>query len=316
MSIVMSMNRSAFGNMSTDVSRRTGDAKSTGTSRNMGTLYGNADEEGYYPFFQQGLLNENFILSPRLDGQGPMLDGSSGASTPRRSRRGQTTTTAMSEPPSPSPSSDTPESPNQMQVPKVSVTSADAGSQGAVQHAITQIQIQLAKFEERIQYIEHYVYSCYSAASANAVAVQPVMRASGRSSLRTRDLDTLLLPHFIQSPNSDTNKVNRILREIESSFPSIERRRLGSEVRKWYRKKRDENGQKIFAACEELIKPQIESGIDPEQLKTAALDPSAALYQDLKRHSDLPFVVQAQLHDFLTDKVGAYFRRRIEGKKN
>ena len=310
MSTVLSMSRSAF--------RRTGDSNSVGTCRSMGTLYG-INEEGFYPFFQEGLFNENFILSPRLDGQGPMLDSSSGVSTPRHSRRGQTTsTTAISVPQSPSSDIQEPRmmSPNQLQVPSVSITTAGHGSQATVPNAITQIQHQLARFEERMQFIEHYMYSCYNAAATNAVAVQPVMRASGRSSLRTRDLDNLLMPHFVQSPNSDTNKVNRILREIESSFPSIERRRLGSEVRKWYRKKRDENGQKIFAACEELIKPQIESGMNPEELKTAALDPSSALYQDLKKHTDLPFVVQAQLHDFLADKVGAYFRRRVEGKRN
>lgn len=97
---------------------------------------------------------------------------------------------------------------------------------------------------------------------------------------------------------------------IEADFSNVSRRDIISVIRKWFRKKRDENGQKVFNACISIIQPLVNSGTSIEIVKESIAN-DEAFYQRLLAESNLDIAEPVSARNFLMQKVDAYISRRI-----
>lgn len=93
-------------------------------------------------------------------------------------------------------------------------------------------------------------------------------------------------------------------------YPSAGMRNLLGAIRKWYRKKRDENGQKVFHACTDIIKPMIEAGRGMEEVM-GMLQGDPAFRGSMMRAAGLDIENERNAYMFLESKVEAYFKRRV-----
>lgn len=97
-------------------------------------------------------------------------------------------------------------------------------------------------------------------------------------------------------------------------YPSAGNRAILAAIRKWYRKKRDENGQKVFHACTDFIKPMIDSGTETAEVNRR-LEEDLAFRQAMLRAASLDIEDEDNAFLFLQTKVEAYFKRRVSQDK-
>lgn len=97
-------------------------------------------------------------------------------------------------------------------------------------------------------------------------------------------------------------------------YPSSGNRAILAAIRKWYRKKRDENGQKVFHACSDLIKPMIDSGMETAVIHRM-LSEDKAFRESMLCAASLDIEDEDNASMFLQSKIEAYFKRRVSQDK-
>lgn len=125
-----------------------------------------------------------------------------------------------------------------------------------------------------------------------------------------RDLDSVCHQEFARSPNPSNVDLNRLASIIEPNYPHASRKEILSIIRKWFRKKRDEDGQKVFNACNLILQPMILDGTSVEDIKEM-LQTDDGLRRRLLDSANLCIADEEQAGIFLDQKVSAYFSRRV-----
>jgi hypothetical protein len=115
---------------------------------------------------------------------------------------------------------------------------------------------------------------------------------------------------FALHPNPANVDLNRMASQIEPNHPQASRKEILSVIRKWFRKKRDEDGQKVFNACNIILQPMIQEGATVEDIKER-LQTDDALRRRLLECANLCIADEEQAGLFLDQKVNAYFSRRV-----
>lgn len=140
-------------------------------------------------------------------------------------------------------------------------------------------------------------------------------RANKQELVRNRDL----LPHcsdfFAAHFNPSTTEFNKFSRSLEAHFPVFERKTIASSVRRWFRKRRDELGQKVFLAAEEQLYAKFTAGANLKTI-TAEVKSRGELFQNLMSSSELLSVFRDPnvAASFLMKKISSFYDRRILGK--
>lgn len=79
------------------------------------------------------------------------------------------------------------------------------------------------------------------------------------SAEQRRALDHYCLPLLRKRITPTTSELNTIISRLESTYPTMERRRLLSKVREWFRKRREYMSSKVFTLCERLFPHSIDT---------------------------------------------------------
>lgn len=123
-------------------------------------------------------------------------------------------------------------------------------------------------------------------------------------------LDKLCLPVLEKCYEPDKTQLMDLVDELEKHhFYHIDRRVLMSAVRRWFRKRREEMGARIFVLCKgsDLIRVE-QSGIRDflRGLKT-----DIELLDKIRTRVALDVKDETQGREFVQEKIDSYFRRRI-----
>lgn len=125
-----------------------------------------------------------------------------------------------------------------------------------------------------------------------------------------RDLDSVCHQEFALQPNPSNVDLNRMASLIEPNYPHASRKEILSIIRKWFRKKRDEDGQKVFNACNLILQPLIQEGESVDDIKDR-VQTDNGLRRRLLESANLCIADEVQAGAFLDQKVSAYFSRRV-----
>lgn len=131
----------------------------------------------------------------------------------------------------------------------------------------------------------------------------------------SRTLDSLCMPLFVKCPSPN----NTALAELASMYIASEgaetpdRKAAMSMIRKWFRKRRDENGQKVFAACQSVLMPMLESGT---MLSDVEYDvhTKGPLFQEIRKMAEVEIMDPAAKDEFLREKIDSFLERRVSKK--
>lgn len=140
-------------------------------------------------------------------------------------------------------------------------------------------------------------------------------RKSDCEAIRNRDLDPICLPLFRQKPNPSNTDFIQLCRVLERSNPKLERKRVLSALRRWFRKKRDENGQKVFSACTSILLPRIEAGISIDDLRDS-LAQNSQLFNAISEQALLEISDPNSASVFLREKIESFLSRRVERRRS
>jgi len=183
-------------------------------------------------------------------------------------------------------------------------------------NAVNQLRIDIHQLNYRLTNMERTVYHQLQSQMPQAMppGLQVMPPAAAPSAEyrepKMRDLDGVCLPNFAIQPQPSVVELNRMARTLLQRFPSYGQRNLVASIRKWYRKKRDENGQKVFTACISQLQPLIDGGAGIEEVRMG-LTEDGAFRAALLAEANLDIEDAENASLFLTQKVEAYFNRRV-----
>lgn len=123
-------------------------------------------------------------------------------------------------------------------------------------------------------------------------------------------LDKLCLPVLEKCYEPDKTQLMDLVDELEKHhFYHIDRRVLMSAVRRWFRKRREEMGARIFVLCKgsDLIR------VDQSQIREflRGLKANTELLDKVRTRVALDVKDETQGREFVQEKIDSYFRRRI-----
>lgn len=230
----------------------------------------------------------------------------------------------ISEMPSP------PRSEEAVKVPMAMPTAMPQDLQGLGQEQLTPLIHHLAS---RVYYLEQMLAAFMSSSSSSAAYMpssSPSMQPSSLPSplpispptLKCRQQDPSLPsmnqmsivcePVFAKDPHPSNQTLLQIAHQFMQMLGSDDRRGMVGHVRKWFRKRRDENGQKVFQACIELIQPYLDSGATVNYIRT--LMGQDTFRQQMMQASKLDITDKTNAQLFLDSKIEAYFTRRVHSR--
>lgn len=149
-------------------------------------------------------------------------------------------------------------------------------------HSIeSSVEERLTRLEERIMALCRLVeQESLSDASVSASSTPPPLNKmsfgtrvyepypGGCLKLRKRDLERHCLPLFRFHPSPQQSQLLRIVADLETIYPHIDRKSLLSSIRLWFRKKREESSSRINSVISSAA--WMEEMIQAVQLSSAA----------------------------------------------
>lgn len=123
-------------------------------------------------------------------------------------------------------------------------------------------------------------------------------------------LDRLCNPVLEKCYEPDKTQLMDLVDELEKHhFYHIDRRVLMSAVRRWFRKRREEMGARIFVLCKGSDLIRVEQGGIRDFLRS--LKTNTELLDKVRIRVALDVKDEAQGREFVLEKIDSYFRRRI-----
>lgn len=196
---------------------------------------------------------------------------------------------------------------------------SSSGQEDMASITVSQLQDRVNKMTQRLMLIEQFVYASYGQMvsqqytpmmSANPSSSSRSRANSGSGEPKMRELDEVCLEEFALNPYPVSVEINRMASKLLAHYQSTGLRPLGSAIRKWYRKKRDENGMKIFTACLTHIQPLVDSGMGVEAV-WERLEGDPAIYERILEEARLDITEPRMALRFLKKKIKSYFIRRV-----
>jgi len=135
-------------------------------------------------------------------------------------------------------------------------------------------------------------------------------RAYGRTpgELTRGQLDSYCQPIFEQMPKATEQAIMAIVRRIETDQALIcDRRKMTSQVRKWFRKSREEEGRKILMALEKVCKDEYE--------KRDAGNYGSPYLAAVMQESKSLIINQDALQIFAVEKIASFLERNNDRSK-
>jgi hypothetical protein len=130
-----------------------------------------------------------------------------------------------------------------------------------------------------------------------------------------RTLDSLCMPLFVTSPSP----TNSALAELAAMYvrgaaaEAPDRKTAMSVIRKWFRKHRDENGQKIFTACQAVVLPLLQQGTLLADIEYD-VHTKGMLFQEIRKMAEVEITDPAAKDEFLREKIESFLERRVSKK--
>jgi len=136
-----------------------------------------------------------------------------------------------------------------------------------------------------------------------------VLKDASVKDVQRNILDKICLPLLEQCYDPDKGQLLVLVDELEKHFYHIDRRVLMSAVRKWFRKRREEMGTRVFMVCK---CPEVIS-VQPEDLKEflRSLKDNTELLDRIRSKVFLEIKDAEQARAFCVEKVDSYFRRKL-----
>lgn len=149
-----------------------------------------------------------------------------------------------------------------------------------------------------------------SSPSASTSSPSPTRSRSYDASLPSMsEMEAMCSPLFARDPHPGNQELRQLAEDIIRHCGAGDRRSMVSHIRKWFRKHRDENGQKVFHACIELIQPLIDGGADVEYIRF--LLQQGPFREQMLAASRLDISDGTNAFLFMESKIEAYFTRRV-----
>ncbi len=178
--------------------------------------------------------------------------------------------------------------------------------------SVERLHSYIVQLNARLQYVENIVVNSFqSQAFINPMGTMGASFPQRTDEIRVRDLDDMIEPHFLQTPAPTNIQLNNIVKDVEPRLMGYERKKISAAIRKWYRKRRDEEGQKVFAACVSHLQPLINTKEDADSVKIRIQNEDDDLYKLVFSASQLDMTNEKACHEFFEQKVDAFFNRRI-----
>jgi hypothetical protein len=166
---------------------------------------------------------------------------------------------------------------------------------------------------QKIQDIEAQI--TYYQPSRRVVSVQH-QKPTGFANIRVlRSLDELCMPVFRHSLNPEPSDLYGMTKEVSKMYPKLARKQILSILRKWFRKRRDENGQKVFAACLEVLVPLMNQGLSISHVRED-MQAQGPIMRSIRSKSNLEIADEVQINNFVVKKIEAFLDRRIDKDGN
>lgn len=166
---------------------------------------------------------------------------------------------------------------------------------------------------QRIQEIEAQIM--YYQPPRRVTSVQH-QKSTGFANIRVlRSLDELCMPVFRRSINPEPSDLHGMAKEVSKMYPKLARKQILSILRKWFRKHRDENGQKVFAVCLEVLVPLMNQGLSISQVKED-IQGQGPIMRSIRSKSNLEITDEVQINNFVVNKIEAFLDRRIDKDGN
>jgi hypothetical protein len=106
-----------------------------------------------------------------------------------------------------------------------------------------------------------------------------------------------------------------LVSQLEVTLSQFGRKTLLSNVRKWFRKRRDDNGQKVFATCNEIIPEKLKEGIQIDNIR-ADIKTHGQIFESIKSLSALEITETDSLNAFLLEKIKSFLDRRVSRRSS
>jgi hypothetical protein len=122
-------------------------------------------------------------------------------------------------------------------------------------------------------------------------------------------LDRVCIPTLEVNYDPDKGKLLEIVSQLEKHFLHIDRRVLMSAVRKWFRKRREEMGTRIFFLC----KSQEIFDVSPANVREflRGLKTNNDLLDKVRARAFLEIKDVEKAREFTAEKIDSYFRRKL-----
>lgn len=142
--------------------------------------------------------------------------------------------------------------------------------------------------------------------------VNMVLKDATVKDVQRSALDRVCLPILEICYDPDKTQLMDAVDELERYLHHIDRRILMSAVRKWFRKRREEMGARIFLICKGN---EAFNALPPEQVPAflQQLKANHALLDSMRLRASIEIKNLDQARQFCCEKIDSYFRRRIMG---
>lgn len=185
-------------------------------------------------------------------------------------------------------------------------------SPGVMYQLILQLNARITALEQHIFSTVHVNMQAQSGQQAISVQTRgqqnPVQKL-----IKVRELDSCCQDFIKGTFEPSIVELNQFCQRLNHAFPQYPMKVRVSSVRKWLRKKRDELGRHVFAACEEQLHKRFAEGATFESVQEE-LKAHGGLYNSMMAASRLEiFANENTRAAFLLLKIRAFYDRRILG---
>ncbi|PJF20075.1 hypothetical protein PSACC_00108 [Paramicrosporidium saccamoebae] len=118
--------------------------------------------------------------------------------------------------------------------------------------------------------------------------------------LSAQNLDDNCQPVFDTTPEPTNMQINAIMKRLDGDFPNLDRRRMQSQVKKWFRKRRERVGGRIITAFSRLYGEEAKS---QKQAFLKELDDSETICDNIIKGAGINFTNHGAKIQFCRDKI-------------
>lgn len=171
----------------------------------------------------------------------------------------------------------------------------------------------LSRLEEAVQRLSQALLprsGSLSPSGSNLEPHPPIPVASSRREITRSHLDRHCMPVIEVSPNPNAAAINRIAVDLEETYKTLDRKVIVSQIRRWFRKRREEMSTRIVNAFRRRHRLPREEDMEAWELLLRQLDREEINLAPIVNDARLEIADSVMARQFAKEKLVSFLKRR------